>query len=315
MKTPNPPVVSRLAPTPSGFLHAGNAFSFVFTWLWVRKSGGVLRLRIDDLDSDRARPEYTADVFETLEWLGLDWDAGPQSPDDFGQNFSQRFRLDSYHGLLAELRQTGLVYACDCSRAKSQSLAVNGLYAGTCRNKHLPLNAPNVAWRIRVPEDVRVMPNAIRRAATDGPRYRVAELMGDFVIRRKDGIPAYQVASLADDLRYDTNLIVRGADLLPSTAAQLYLAQLLDKQQFTEIIFYHHPLLLDAAGHKLSKSAGSASIRALRQPATAGGVSPSPAILFQNAARWLGLPAEGVFTAHDLLRRFGFQLPGNNLPS
>ncbi len=309
MKSPNPPVVSRLAPTPSGFLHAGNAFSFVFTWLWVRKSGGVLRLRIDDLDSSRARPEYTADIFETLEWLGLDWDAGPQNPDDFSQNFSQNLRLDLYHGLLGQLQQTGLVYACNCSRTTIQPLAVNGVYAGTCRDKHLPLDTPGVAWRIRVPEDVCVTPNAIQKSATGSPPLRVADLMGDFVIRRKDGLPAYQIASLADDLLYGTNFIVRGADLLPSTEAQLYLAQLLGKQQFMETSFCHHPLLTDDAGHKLSKSAGSASIRALRQPATAGGVWLSPAILFQNAARWLGLPAEGVFTAHDLLRRFDFQVP------
>ena len=287
----------------------------MFTWLWVRKSGGVLRLRIDDLDSGRARPEYINDIFETLEWLGLDWDAGPRSPDDFGQNFSQRFRLDLYHGLLGQLQQTGLVYACDCSRTTIQSLSVNGVYAGTCRDKHLPLHTPGAAWRIRVPEEVVVRPNDSRRTSTDSPRCRVAELMGDFVIRRKDGIPAYQVASLADDLLHGINFIVRGADLLPSTAAQLYLAQLLGKQQFMETAFCHHPLLTDDAGHKLSKSAGSASIRALRQPATVGGVSPSPAMLFQNAARWLGLPADGVFTAHDLLRRFGFQVPGNNLPS
>ena len=284
----------------------------MFTWLWVRKSGGLLRLRIDDLDNDRVRPEYTADIFETLEWLGLDWDAGPHNPDDFGQNFSQKLRLDAYHRLLGQLQQTGLVYACDCSRTTSQSLSVNGLYAGTCRDRHLPLDTPGAAWRIRVPEDVFVTPNTIGKTATGSRTYWVAELMGDFVIRRKDGIPAYQVASLADDLLHGTNFIVRGADLLPSTAAQLYLAQLLGNKAFVNTTFCHHPLLTDDAGHKLSKSAGSASIRALRQPATAGGVSPSPAILFQNAARWLGLPPDGVFTAHDLLRRFGFQVPGDH---
>lgn len=275
----------------------------------MRKSGGLLRLRIDDLDSDRVRPEYIGDIFETLDWLGLDWDAGPQNPDDFRTNFSQKLRLDAYHQLLAGLQKTGLVYACDCSRTKIHLASANGLYTGTCRNRNLPLDTPNAAWRIRVPEGSVVTPNDVRWMSATDQVYRVAERMGDFVIRRKDGIPAYQVASLADDLLYETNFIVRGADLLPSTAAQLYLAQLLDQKQFIKIAFYHHPLLTDAAGHKLSKSAGSASVRSLQQPATVNGVLPSPKILFQDAAQRLGLAAEGIFTAHDLLQRFDFQLP------
>ena len=285
---------TRLAPTPSGFLHAGNAFSFVLTWLLARQTGGSLLLRIDDLDSDRVRPAYIADVFETLHWLGLDWDDGPRNPEEFAERFSQTHRLGLYHDLLRRLRtETDLVYACDCSRAKILKNAPNGLYPGTCRHRNLPLDAPGVAWRIRVPENAHITPNDIRRK---DETCNVAALMGDFVVRRKDGVPAYQVASLADDLHFGINCIVRGADLLPSTAAQVWLAQLLGADAFANAAFHHHPLLTDETGSKLSKSAGAASLKAVRE------AGQSPAGIFRRVARYLGLPAESIETAQDLLR-------------
>ena len=298
------PFHSRLAPTPSGFLHVGNAFSFILTWLLVRKTGGTLLLRIDDLDSDRVRPEYIADIFENLDWLGLDWDRGPQTPDEFVQAFSQKHRLDLYYSVLHRLRtETGLVYGCDCSRTKIQSVSVNGLYPGICRNKKLSLNAPEIAWRIHVPENTRIMPNELRSSPIANRTYLLDALMGDFVIRRKDGVPAYQVASLADDLHFGINAVVRGVDLHTSTAAQLWLAQLLDATAFAQATFYHHPLITDSHGQKLSKSAGATSLRAMRE------VLPSPQILFQNMAQNLGLPHRHVSKAEDLLQVFDFQLP------
>ena len=296
-------VQSRLAPTPSGFLHLGNAFSFALTWLLTRHHGGSLLLRIDDIDNERRRPAYVEDVFHTLAWLGLDWDAGPKDPTDFETHFSQLHALDRYAQLLEGLRQSGALYACNCSRSQVLASSVNGVYPGTCRHRNLPFDTPGAAWRVYVPENTVIhIPEY-----TGGPRpVRLDAAMGDFVVRRRNGLPAYQVASLADDLHYGINLVVRGVDLLPSTAAQLFLAGHLPPNAFAKTIFYHHPLLRDEGGQKLSKSAGAASLLALR------GQLPGPAPVYQALAKALGLPAEAVAGPRDLLRRFTpAALPGS----
>ncbi|MBE7179290.1 MAG: tRNA glutamyl-Q synthetase, partial [Mucilaginibacter polytrichastri] len=120
---------SRIAPTPSGFLHEGNAFSFVLTWLLVRQSGGKLRLRIDDYDLPRVRREFIEDIFRLLDWLGLDWDEGPQSPDDHTRNFSSKRRYDLYRNLLSVFLSFELAYTCSCSK---KELAKG---ACTCKEK------------------------------------------------------------------------------------------------------------------------------------------------------------------------------------
>jgi len=290
-----PTIHSRLAPTPSGFLHPGNAFSFVLTWLLTRSRGGTLRLRIDDLDAGRVRSEYLTDIFDTLNWLRLDYDAGPRNREDFCQHYSQLLRLLDYQELLERLREGGWLYACVCSRSQIDSISSNGLYPGTCRNHAIPFDTPNASWRIRVPAGTGV---EIREV--NGRRYEIQldEVMGDFVVRRRDGLPSYQIASLADDLRYGCNCIVRGTDLIPSTAAQLYLARCLSKVSFHQTIFYHHPLQMDAQGNKLSKSAGAASLRMLRQE------KGSPQEIYQRVAEALGIASSKPETAQQLLQLF-----------
>ncbi len=296
-------VRSRLAPTPSGFLHLGNAFSFALTWLLVRHHGGTLLLRIDDIDNERRRPAYVDDVFQTLRWLQLDWDAGPKDPTDFEAHFSQLHALNRYAQLLAALRRAGALYACNCSRSQILATSVNGLYPGTCRHRNLPLDAPDVAWRVYVPANTLI---SIPEYTGTFRQVRLDAAMGDFVVRRRNGLPAYQVASLADDLHYGINLIVRGVDLLPSTAAQLFLAGQLLPNPFPKVVFYHHPLLKNEGGQKLSKSAGAASLLALR------GQLPGPAPVYKALARALGLPADEVTGPPDVLRRFTpAALPGS----
>jgi len=276
-------------------LHLGNAFSFLLTWLLVRHHGGNLRLRIDDIDAERKRPAYVEDLFHTLHWLGLDWDAGPRDAADFDAHFSQLHRLDRYESLLEGLRQAGILYACNCSRAQVQAASANGIYPGTCRYRGLPLDAPDAAWRVHVPQNTVV---AFREYTGVSQEIRLDLTMGDFVVRRRNGLPAYQVASLADDLHYGINLIVRGRDLLSSTAAQLFLASHLPRNAFGETVFYHHPLLKDEQGQKLSKSAGATSLLALR------GRLESPAPLYQALARTLRMNSDAVRTLQDLRRQF-----------
>lgn len=253
---------SRLAPTPSGFLHAGNAFAFAVTEYIVSKSGGSLRLRIDDLDAPRVRSAYIQDIFDTLEWMGItDW-YGPQDAAAFSLNFSQQQRLSDYLSCIEALNKTGLTYACNCSRSSLMALG-HHTYPGICRHKKLLPNEPGTALRLVIlPEK---MPIRFFDYFT-GQLHTIdlTKTMGDLVIRRKDGLPAYQIASLCDDITYGINTIVRGSDLLNSTAAQLYLADLLGKTHFLNAHFFHHPLLTSASGEKLSKSAGSSSIKQLR---------------------------------------------------
>jgi glutamyl-tRNA synthetase len=235
-------VVSRLAPTPSGYLHLGNAVNFVLTWLLTRQAGGTLHLRIDDLDRARLRPAYLDNIFRVIDWLGIDYDHGPTGPDDFLRHHSQLLHLPEYNRVLRRLaQQPGLVQASQRTRTGGPDAAV-------------ALETPGAAWRAHVAPGTEVR---FVDAWQGDTAVLLGALMPDFVIRKKDGVAAYQVASVVDDLRLGTNLIVRGLDLQPSTAAQLWLAsQLSETAAFNaaRIRFYHHPLLTNEAGQKLSKS-------------------------------------------------------------
>lgn len=269
---------SRLAPTPSGFLHEGNALNFVLTWLAVRKENGVLRLRIDDLDAARVEEQYVDDVFRTLNWLELDWDEGPRSTAEHFSAFSQKHRIARYQELIDKLREKDLLFACTCSRKDILALSPGGKYPGTCCQKSLPFDAPETSWRL----------------------YRAEEPMAYPIIRRRDTIPSSYIASLADDLDQGVTLIVRGNDLRPVTTLQLELASLLGEDSFKKVRFEHHVLLTDAAGNKLSKSAGSASLKARIEK------GEGPEALYEKMSASLGL-REKARSARELLRIAGSQ--------
>ena len=246
---------SRLAPTPSGFLHIGNAMNFVLIWLWVRRAGGRLLLRVDDRDTPRAKPEFIEDIFRSLDWMGLDWDEGPQTPDELYHTHSQALRVDLYEDMTRRLIATGRVFACDCSRKDMHK------HTCTCQARHIALDQPDTALRIVTTSEPIPVPDL---KAGILPVSLESELK-DFIIRRRDGMTAYQLASLVDDIDYDINLIIRGDDLLSSTAAQLYLASLIGAKNFEQATFYHHVMVNDEKGEKLSKSSGSPSLKAMRE--------------------------------------------------
>jgi glutamyl/glutaminyl-tRNA synthetase len=266
------PVVSRLAPTPSGFLHLGNAVNFTLTWLLTRRAGGTLHLRIDDLDRARFRPAYLDNIFRTLEWLGLDYDAGPTGPDDFERHYSQRHFLPAYEAVLQQLALVpGLVQASTRSRTGVTPAAAA-----------VPLDMPGAAWRVQMPGNTKIRFLDAWQGETAVP---LGQLMPDFVVRKKDGAAAYQVASVADDLRLGTTLVVRGLDLLPSTAAQLWLArQLPSLAAFQRVQLVHHGLLPGPDGHKLSKSTQASTQRGIVAEAA------GPQVVYEAVARLLGLP-------------------------
>ncbi|MFH1020694.1 MAG: glutamate--tRNA ligase family protein [Pseudomonadota bacterium] len=280
---------SRLAPSPSGLLHLGNAVNFILTWLMVRKAGGTLRLRIDDADCLRTRPEYLEDIFRQLDWLGITWDEGPTGPDDFHRRFSQQLKRERYREFLAQLGRLGYLYPCVCSRSKIRSLAPDGIYPGFCRRRSAEPGAGE-SIRVRVPE------GSVFRV--DGQEVPLCKAMGDFVLWRKEDLPAYQLVSLVDDLDDRITLIVRGQDLLASTAAQLFLAGLHGDNFFAAGVFRHHPLVLGEDGRKLSKSDRALSLATLRE----GGCSRMG--VYRSVARQVGIEPDGIATLEDLLLRF-----------
>jgi glutamyl-tRNA synthetase len=240
------PIKSRIAPTPSGFLHIGNAFSFVLTWLITRKNNGILQLRIDDIDTTRARNEYIGDIFSQLEWLGIDYDEGATSTTDFLKNYSQIHHLSRYNALINELWAKKMLYPCDCSRKQIALNSDNGQYARTCFEKSVTdfISFHNHNLRLITPSSFTEI-NDINGKI----KVNLYDTMRDFVVRRKAekqgdiGLPAYQIVSLSDDITNGINWIVRGEDLLHSTAAQIFLAQSLGLITFKDVIFYHHPIV------------------------------------------------------------------------
>jgi glutamyl/glutaminyl-tRNA synthetase len=288
-------VISRIAPTPSGFLHLGNAFNFLLTALLVDCEGGHLHLRIDDLDGPRVEPSSVEDIFVQLEWLGIDYDSGPSGPDELFKQYSQQLRREKYSVALEILRDSGIIYSCKCSRSEIRKLSPVGIYPGTCRLKELDLMQDSLPWRVQVPEQTYVR---FKTFTNKVEKINVDLIIGDFVIKRRDELPAYQLASLMDDLELGVNLVVRGDDLRASTAAQLFLAQCLNDQVFPAARFIHHQLINDNSGNKLSKSAGAFSLTSLREK------HQSPVWIYQETAKSLRLPFQHIRTLEDLKEVF-----------
>lgn len=237
-------------------MHQGNAANFALNALLAE--GGELLLRIDDLDRGRFRPEYLSDIFRVVDWLGIKVTEGPLDPDDFEENWSQVHRLPRYGEALDQLRNHPLVYACPCTRKE----LTEGRHAHNCLSAKHSLDKDGVAWRI----NTREVPTVIIPDLMAGAAFEISlrEAMPDFVIRRKNGVPSYQLACTVDDLDQEVNRIGRGRDLLPSTAAQSLLSDLLGfAPLFDRAQFVHHPLVLSGEGGKLSKSAGASGVAGL----------------------------------------------------
>lgn len=258
----------RFAPTPSGRIHLGNIFCSLLAWLQAKSANGRIVLRIEDLDSVRC-PRRNADLLaHDLEWLGLYWDEGAYCGTDSDEFFQSR-RSAIYEKYFHKLEQLQLVYPCFCSRAELHAAEAPHLsdgrviYGGTCRNltaqqrqEKLQQRAP--ACRIRVPDS--------SISFCDGHygtcSYNLLHDSGDFIIRRSDGIYAYQLAVTVDDALMGINQVVRGCDLLSSTPVQLYLYQLLELKPPA---FFHIPLLTAPDGRRLAKRDKDLDLDSLRK--------------------------------------------------
>jgi glutamyl-tRNA synthetase len=281
----------RLAPSPTGFLHVGHARTFWTAWQRARDAGGALVMRMEDLDPERSRAVYAEAVCDDLRWLGIRWHEGPDQGGPYGP-YVQSKRMSSYLAVWRRLHRGGFLFPCKCSRkdleaslgapheisvagvrssGKFEPLDDEPVYPGTCRANQgfvSQLPGPNVAdadtpkglnWRFRVP-DGEVVEFIDRNL---GPQRFVAGVdFGDFVVWRRDGTPSYQLACVADDSAMRITEVVRGADLLMSTARQILLYRALGLRPPK---WFHCRLVLDQHGRRLAKRHDALSLRTLRQ--------------------------------------------------
>jgi glutamyl-tRNA synthetase len=258
--------VGRYAPSPTGELHLGNARTALVAWLWARHAGGRFPLRFEDLDQARVRPGCAEAQARSLAWLGLDWD---------GEPVAQSERGELYDAAIATLRERGVLYECFCSRAdvRRAASAPHGpdgpLYSGTCRD----LSESERARRLALgrPPALRVRMEGAVEFGDDlqGAQSELLErTTGDIVLRRSDGVVAYQLAVVVDDADQGVTHVVRGADLLASTARQLRLYDLLGLAPVPT--YAHVPLVLGDDGERLAKRHGAVGLDELR----AGGADP-----------------------------------------
>lgn len=267
---PEPSYRGRLAPTPTGHLHLGHWLTFRTAWQRARAAGGALVFRNEDIDPQRCRPEYARAAIEDLRWAGLEWDEGPDIGGPFAP-YEQSARIASHRAALATLRARGLVFPCGCSR-RDVAAAANAphdetgepIYPGTCRNRGAPATSEVVCWRFRVPDGETVQFEDGRLGAK---AFVAGRDFGDFVVWRRDAAPAYELAVVVDDAAMQITEVVRGEDLLLSTARQLLLYRALGLRAPA---FYHCPLVRDEQGQRLAKRHAALSLRELR----ARGVRP-----------------------------------------
>ena len=255
-------IVGRFAPSPSGRMHLGNLFSALLAWCAVRSADGKMILRLEDLDPDRCRPAFCEQVKADLLWLGLDWDE--EMP-------RQSQRTQAYAQVFDRLQQQGLVYPCYCSRGELHAASAPHLadgtwiYPGTCRaltpaQREAKTRRP--AWRLMVPDRVYGVQDGLQGRYEEN----LAARCGDFIIRRSDGVYAYQLAVVTDDIEAGVTQVVRGRDLLSSTPRQLYLYELMGQ---TPPAYCHVPLLLARDGRRLSKRERDMDLGELRNTLTA----------------------------------------------
>jgi len=249
-------VRTRFAPSPTGDLHLGGAWTALASWVVARRVGGTTVLRIEDIDRARVLPGSQARIEEDLRWLGLDWDEGPERQSD---------RSAGYERALEVLGRAGLLYPCDCSRAEVARVASaphageETVYPGTCRDR-------GSSRRMKRPPAIRVRVPRATLAYRDGCMGDVSqdlhEQVGDFVVRRGDGVFAYHLAVVVDDLDMGITEVVRGADLVPSTPRQIWLARALGR---STPVYTHVPLVVDPRGSRLEKRAAGTTVRELRE--------------------------------------------------
>lgn len=299
-----PIVRGRYAPSPTGDLHLGNLRTALLAWLFARCTHGQFVLRLEDLDQPRVRPGSTQRMLADLHWLGLDWDEGPDCGGPYTP-YIQSARLHIYQHYLKQLQDAGLIYPCYCTRAEvaqaasaPQQGAEDGpRYPGTCRNltstqrRRYEANGRRPSLRFRVPTELCISFNDL---LVGDYTQHVHSAVGDFIVQRSDGIFAYQFAVVIDDALMHINQVVRGTDLLSSTARQILLYEALG---FPVPTFAHVPLMLDEQGHRMAKRQQSAGLAPLKE------AGKSPQAIIAELAASCGLADKNCPTSPNELAR------------
>ncbi len=291
-------LVGRLAPSPTGAQHVGNARTYLVAWLSARAQGGTVKLRIEDIDSPRIKPGAAEDAVNDLRWLGLDWD---------GEPVVQSRRLPQYEVALEELKRRELVYPCTCTRsdiaaaASAPHASDEVTYPGICAHRHaadaqtLQAAGKSFAWRFRVSESL-----TFTDGFTGEQRIDLRHTGGDFVVWKNTGTPAYQLAVVVDDAAMGVTEVIRGDDLIPSTPRQLLLYR---AWNLTPPRFAHIPLVVGADGRRLAKRHGDTRLAALR----AEGVTAESLVgLLAWSCGWQERPVP--LSARALLPRFRLEM-------
>ncbi|MCF8076921.1 MAG: glutamate--tRNA ligase, partial [Desulfotignum sp.] len=244
------PVVTRFPPSPTGFLHIGGARTALFNWLYARKTRGKFVLRIEDTDVDRSTRESVDAILDALAWLGIDWDDGP---------YFQTQRKEIHDRYIDKLVASGHAYYCSCTpeeidamREKARAQGLKPMYNGKCRERGLS-KAPGTVVRLKTPDSGVTVVNDIVKGNT---AFQNAE-MDDFIIRRSDGSPMYNLAVVVDDLTMGINTIIRGDDHLINTPKQILIYQALGADL---PVFGHVPMVLGPDKARLSKRHGAMSV-------------------------------------------------------
>ncbi len=257
-------VRGRFAPSPSGRMHLGNLWSCLLAWLSARSAGGQMVLRLEDLDPDRCKQEYCDQIMRDLEWFGLDWDGAP---------VYQSRRTEIYAEAFRTLEARGLIYPCFCTRAERLAASAPhrsdgvSVYDGRCRDLTAGARAElfrtrRPAWRVKVPQKVITFCDLLQGKYAED----LSRDCGDFILRRSDGVYAYQLAVVVDDAAMGVTQVVRGSDLLSSTPRQLWLQEELD---LPSPEYGHIPLLLSPDGRRLAKRDRDQELGALQAKWTA----------------------------------------------
>ncbi|MDP9066867.1 MAG: glutamate--tRNA ligase [Actinomycetota bacterium] len=307
-------VRTRIEPAPSGSIHVGNARTALFNWLFARHHGGSFVLRVADTDAKRATDENYRAVLEDMRWLGLEWDEGPEVEGPHAP-YRQSDRFDHYDAAAQQLLASGAAYRCYCTpeeleeeRLKAQAEKRSPGYSGRCRN----LSPEDIAVfeaegrpssvRFRVPEGrtITFHDEVLGEMSTD------LGLTPDFVIQRSDGSPTYMLAVTVDDLEMGITHVIRGNDLVASTARQILVREALGERELP--VFAHLPLLVDEKGRPLSKRWGDVAVRAYRDQ----GFLPEAVVNYLALLGWSFDDKTNIFTVEELIERFSLDRVGKN---
>ncbi len=290
-------VVTRFAPSPTGYLHIGGARTALFNWLFARHMNGKFILRVEDTDQERSTPEMTRAIIDAMDWMGLDCDQGP---------FFQSQRTDIYLSYIDRLLQKGNAYYCNCTaeevEAMRESARQKGLkpkYNGKCRERGLK-PGPDTVLRLKAP----LSGQTVFEDQVKGPISFANQELDDFILQRKDGTPTYNLAVVVDDLEMDVTHILRGDDHVNNTPKQILIYQALDTRP---PLFGHVPMILGPDKKKLSKRHGALSVMAYKEM----GFLPEALVNYLVRLGW-SFKDEEIFSRDDLINKFSLENLGSS---